>query len=424
MVVSKPCQHPECPPRQGIIRGQYESVEIIREIPSAKVIEDHKSKKTATSSSSESKDSTSAEHKEGSAPAIEWIMITRSDPGGSVPRFMIEKGTPPGIAGDAAKFVKWLEALSTKGNTEKGSIDSLGAAGAEDHCQGETQAAADPSQAVGTGSAESLPVEDETGIANRTGLYGIITGAFGAASSVVASGLRRQFDSSMTSDSEERSLNSHPDADEKKEDGSDLSSVRSFASAMEKSETETKDKEAKEATESRSEDSKPQSQSAHEKELKKLQDRRRKLDEKVAKMQERMEQKQHGDKEKDAASLAKAREKTEKEVAKQEAKYRREVKKLEEKQEREERKAEARRRKAMDREEKANLSLELEKVRVDRDLARKHVQLLEGQVKELQSQNMAMAAKLVNLEGAAGATPSSSELNLPTKSGGAALGST
>ena len=33
MIVSKPCTHPGCPPRQGIIRGQYESVEIIREVP-------------------------------------------------------------------------------------------------------------------------------------------------------------------------------------------------------------------------------------------------------------------------------------------------------------------------------------------------------------------------------------------------------
>lgn len=36
MVVSKPCNHPEVPPRDGYIRGQYESVEFIREIPSKK----------------------------------------------------------------------------------------------------------------------------------------------------------------------------------------------------------------------------------------------------------------------------------------------------------------------------------------------------------------------------------------------------
>jgi len=36
MVVSKPCKHPDAAPRDGFIRGQYESVEFIREIPSKK----------------------------------------------------------------------------------------------------------------------------------------------------------------------------------------------------------------------------------------------------------------------------------------------------------------------------------------------------------------------------------------------------
>lgn len=38
---------------------------------------------------------------------VEWIMITRSDPGGSVPRWMVERGTPGGIIKDAEKFIGW-----------------------------------------------------------------------------------------------------------------------------------------------------------------------------------------------------------------------------------------------------------------------------------------------------------------------------
>lgn len=34
-------------------------------------------------------------------------MITRSDPGGSVPRWMVERGTPGGIIKDAEKFLDW-----------------------------------------------------------------------------------------------------------------------------------------------------------------------------------------------------------------------------------------------------------------------------------------------------------------------------
>ncbi len=35
-------------------------------------------------------------------------MVTRSDPGGSVPRFMVEKGTPGGIVNDAGRFFNWV----------------------------------------------------------------------------------------------------------------------------------------------------------------------------------------------------------------------------------------------------------------------------------------------------------------------------
>ena len=87
MVISKPCDHPDCPPRDGFIRGQYESIEFVQEIPSKP-------------------DDTSSTEEEQVNP-VEWVMITRSDPGGSVPRFMVERGTPSGIVADASKFLDW-----------------------------------------------------------------------------------------------------------------------------------------------------------------------------------------------------------------------------------------------------------------------------------------------------------------------------
>jgi hypothetical protein len=41
------------------------------------------------------------------ANPVEWIMITRSDPGGGIPRFMVERGTPGSIVADAYKFLNW-----------------------------------------------------------------------------------------------------------------------------------------------------------------------------------------------------------------------------------------------------------------------------------------------------------------------------
>ncbi|KAL4941490.1 hypothetical protein BDV06DRAFT_194446, partial [Aspergillus oleicola] len=84
MMVSRPVEHPNSPPTEQCIRGQYESVEMIREILVDK----------------DSNDS-------GEPNPVEWIMVTRSDPGGTIPRWMVEKGTPKSICTDAAKFLDW-----------------------------------------------------------------------------------------------------------------------------------------------------------------------------------------------------------------------------------------------------------------------------------------------------------------------------
>lgn len=173
MVISKPCVHQDTSPREGYIRGSYESVEFIREIPINKKPQKsvsttnlpnlgHNRNRSSTlgkeailrnaaknaSSLSENdvpinqekasaytNDLTPSEGRargktisfdssrgygakgekmdipqeddESESNPIEWIMITRSDPGGSVPRFMVERGTPGGIVSDASKFLNW-----------------------------------------------------------------------------------------------------------------------------------------------------------------------------------------------------------------------------------------------------------------------------------------------------------------------------
>lgn len=171
LIVSKPCDHPETPPREGYIRGQYESVELIREVrvggsrrgrgssssarqsragspprdgksirngmgqcmnslpirPKGKSAEDltrHVRKRGKTDSAAHEKQLSSMEEGQGNENEkascdesgdveeedmnpVEWIMITRSDPGGSVPRWMVDRGTPKSIVTDAAKFLNW-----------------------------------------------------------------------------------------------------------------------------------------------------------------------------------------------------------------------------------------------------------------------------------------------------------------------------
>lgn len=115
MMISKPCDHPDVPHKDGYTRGEYESVELIREIhrttsssssPSKSVVE----KPTGNNHNGDAlvEDGLdAADGEEEETNPVEWIMVTRSDPGGSIPRWMVDKGTPKSVGVDAAKFVNW-----------------------------------------------------------------------------------------------------------------------------------------------------------------------------------------------------------------------------------------------------------------------------------------------------------------------------
>ncbi|KJZ78986.1 hypothetical protein HIM_01759 [Hirsutella minnesotensis 3608] len=405
MVVSKPCVHPECPPRQGIIRGQYESVEVIREIPT-EGFANKRSLSDVDLASNEKRRDSAAKPSDEAPRAVEWLMVTRSDPGGSVPRFMIDKGTPPGIVGDAGKFLDWAasstaeESASPKdGESPKDEAPKVS--------EEQPSASREPRGTESAGNRRGNSIErEEDPVPSSNGLYGIIAGAFGVASTV-ASGIRQQFGPALgatgSSDATPAAGSSPQREDDSDSDtDSDSSSTRSFASAMEKS--MTREKALGSIGDSISDESHSQMKTPEDKQLQKLIERRRKLEEDYSKMQERLQSKRLGEKEKDVAAQTKAREKHERELAKQEAKYKREMKKIEEKREHEERKAEQRRRKTLEKEEKASLAAELERVKADRDVALKKVELLQEQVGELQSQNTMLVAKL-------GRTGSTSRVN-------------
>ncbi|KAL6910489.1 hypothetical protein GGI43DRAFT_12624 [Trichoderma evansii] len=422
VIVSKPCQHEECPPRPGIVRGSYESVEIVREVP----IENGNTSKISLLSSdpgSEGVRSSSSDSRGQRSVAIEWLMVTRSDPGGSVPRFMVEKGTPPGIVGDAGKFVKWITAISllSSKSGESLSVSEAGSPSPTKQSQEITTPPENgtpqippvhrPKSTVDSKKREELEAarrESVQSIPSSNGIYGIINGVFEAASSVVATGLRtlgspaesntslEDLESRAAEDLESRATEEH-ETDADVTDLSETSSIRTFRSALER--TMTEENRSKSIASGNSDESKGQGKQLLDKELRKLQEKRRKLDEKAAHMQQRLEKKQRGGKEKDETAIAKVREKHEKEIAKQEAKYRRELQKLEDKRVHEERKAEARARKAIERQEKMNLTMELEKTRAERDVALKEVEILQAQVRQLQSQSTMQTAKIGRLSG-------------------------
>ncbi|KAL2826869.1 hypothetical protein BDW59DRAFT_171686 [Aspergillus cavernicola] len=107
MMVSRPCVHPDVPEVQEYIRGQYESVEMIREILVERDGSGSGTRSGSGSGSGSGSNDTDGERGDAEDNPIEWTMVTRSDPGGTIPRWMVEKGTPKSICSDAAKFLDW-----------------------------------------------------------------------------------------------------------------------------------------------------------------------------------------------------------------------------------------------------------------------------------------------------------------------------
>ncbi|KAI1327856.1 hypothetical protein F5Y16DRAFT_370511 [Xylariaceae sp. FL0255] len=404
ILVSKPCQHPECPQKDGFIRGSYESVELIREV---KVHEDRKQSQDANSSlditttdgnvsSSEnaaegrvSKDDpvtragggSDHEHDVGET-VIEWLMITRSDPGGNVPRFLVERGMAPVLASDADKFFKWMSSRNmaeannddSKTATEQGTDEEIPSV-IPTSITSESKETSSSDLLAGSTSEDRYGEETQ----GPSGFYGIVAGALSTAASMAASRLPTTF-SNAASGEAESDISPQSTSD-------DTSSIASFHSLEAADATEINS-----TTESHAAPPLPLTQ--HEKELKKLEDRRQKTEEKLLRARERALTKRQEDAARDEQALQKLREKHDREMAKQEEKYEREKKRLEAKKTSEEKKAEERRRKQVEREEKADLSLELEKTRTERDLARKEIEILTAQVGRLQASNTELVARM------------------------------
>ncbi|KAK3987903.1 hypothetical protein QBC44DRAFT_330413 [Cladorrhinum sp. PSN332] len=420
MLASRPCEHDECPPRSGFIRGRYESVEVIREVK----VEGKKHGERMTRSSTDlGKDGGHAGgdgQGHGEETAIEWLMVTRSDPGGSVPRFMVEKGTPGGIVSDAGRFLEWFEQACEEEEDESEELqEAEGAVNGVEERKESTAGRSTLKQSRRSSSRTIVQQGDQVTDGQKheevpppSGFYGMIASALEAAGSMVANRVASFAGSSVGTSSDIGSL------DEVGEESDDASSQASFASAKEDSAhadedspppfdgSKTNGARDTDAASTRSSvlsddllsnEGTPTGRGSrhiaqHEKELRKLQARMRKAQEKLERGSRRHRNHSNGDKEEEA--LAKLREKHEREVAKQEEKYRRELQRLAEKRAAEERKAEERKKKQIEREERANVQMELERTRAERDVALKQIELLTAQVGELQGQNTKLVARL------------------------------
>ena len=487
MIISKPCDHPETQPRDGFVRGNYESVEFIREVPrpsrktrssldltrlgagkrsalekEAVVRSAEKKKKTNTLSTNHGNKSTSdlssairtngegsrtrgktisfagsraddlcedSDEAEGDydpeANPVEWIMVTRSDPGGSVPRFMVERGTPGSIVADASKFLDW--ACQNEDVEEDPTSDShLGLdhhrdvfpsyeanghlAGIDDDSSKEVATSNERPSTVPSTSPSQAYASNQTGpLSNMTGalsagleayapqmaldrLSGNIPQASEAPTAGISTTLALEADNDDKDSSDSLSTTSFASADshfDKESDHAHLSPTTSKSSSPSKD----KDQGKSQAKESQAH------VSQYQKELQKLDARRAALDAKLASTRSKSAKESQFQTEKERGAIRKAEEKHAKEVKKQEEKYRKEVDKIERRRKREDRKVEEKKKKDAERDERR-------KVERERDEARNECKRLKGEIRDewmrqvgqLQQETTGLVAKVGRLE--------------------------
>ncbi|KAK5110055.1 hypothetical protein LTR62_006299 [Meristemomyces frigidus] len=372
MNVSRPISFPGVSDRPEFVRGQYESVELIREIPLHK--------RTGGDESSDAAE----------LNPVEWIMVTRSDPGGGIPRFLVERGTPEAMLADVTKFLDWATGLG-------GDIPDP-YAGVKDKSvvTDPAEAAAVPTTAPvvtdGSVANTSEPSVQRSATAPATqseqppGMFANIaqtleTGMQAYAPTAVTEGLHDYLHPTHAP--------IHPDTSSS-DSSSDDSSLNSFQSATEHHRHSLNPRASGEVASLGSTSSEitlstdKKSLNNHEKEVQKLLREREKLDRKLAKKREDQDSKLQKAKEKDSTEEEKLLEKHEKEIRKAEEKHKKEVEKLEQKKERELRKAEEKRRKKDDSALMSKIVRERDEFRSQLESYKRENRILVDRVEELE----------------------------------------
>lgn len=470
MVISKPCQHPDAPQREGYIRGYYESVEFIREIPIKKAPpkksasasdltkthsrnrSDSNLGKEAVLRNAHQKHDLSTTEEEGdnihekasrsdsdlahlNMPSeddeweqnpIEWIMVTRSDPGGSVPRFMIDRGTPSAIVSDAGKFLDWAcsKTIEDLDSDDEEPVEKNEGTDTEEHEHGHRHhhhnrekdlhnyqtnghlAGIDDSQTENPVPVATDPAQRQatsTSTTNGGGFYDMVAGvattagAFIApyAPAIIADHLPHANEPSSAPESEP--LTTEPSSapfpasltHSRSASGSSVTSestVDSFESALSFRKIASRDSAALQKVSLQ-----------QDKELQKLEDKKRKLQEKLDKAKQREADRKSEDGEKEREAIRKAEEKHEREVKKREEKYRKEMEKLAKKRIREEQKQEERRRKREEKEKGEELQAANASLKAEIEVLRREKEVLRAQVGSVQRENTLLVGRLGRL---------------------------
>ena len=461
MVISKPCKHPDCPPRDGYTRGEYESIEFIREIPTPRRrslsrtssplakgpsasslptdngATDGQTRKSSAdvrlsdgrtrgktisfaeprgdeATGNDSDQSEEAGDEDESNP-VEWVMITRSDPGGNVPRFMVERGSPSAIVSDAGKFLDWACKRTTPIQETEAVNESTGEPATErvEH-EKDIEAYQTNGHLVGLdGNQDNAERATASVVAPATKEGPLLEPPSGILSSVTSAayaGFETYAPQSIIDRLPVRKITpSIPTAENQAEGNvstissprppsvmSSATSVASFASAD--SHLSSPNPSLKSTNLSGSSLSKVPS-SVHDRELAKLAARKQKLDAKLLKTREKETKNKVDLTSKEVDRLRKAEEKHAREIVKAEEKHAKEVAALQAKRAREEAKAVEKLKRAQDKDEKARLLRERGEAREELEMVKAERDILMARIGDLERENTGLMARLSKVEG-------------------------
>ncbi|KAF2183166.1 hypothetical protein K469DRAFT_635672 [Zopfia rhizophila CBS 207.26] len=426
MVVSIPVTHPEAPPRNGLIRGYYESVEMIREIPltppksaSSTDLLQHKRQNTrnrsgtigfAESRGPEAKGEKidrkdEADDDDPETNPVEWIMITRSDPGGGIPRFMVERNTPSSIVQDAGKFLDW--ACSHDDFPAHKEDEQIAEESIRKSVETERSFSISQSNGILAGVGTSIADKPIPATFHRPSQYtvdkeeerpGIIrsmtdTIGGGVASYIpdVLNPLQRTYShSSSTTSSSIESFASAEQFNTAREGLPVDESIPTPSTMSEKS--------IQLPSESGGQIQRSYTSIETSRELQKIEQKKQQLKDKLAEARERQGKHSKEASVKSAKELERTTEKHNRERKKQEDKFAKEVQKLEARRERETKKLLARQQKEADKNNLLKLQRERDEWKEKAELTDKENRLLKEQIGDLQRENTALVARLGKTE--------------------------
>ncbi|KAF2824739.1 hypothetical protein CC86DRAFT_353267 [Ophiobolus disseminans] len=364
MVVSIPVSHPDAPPRNGMVRGFYESIEMIREIP---LPADGGADDAETN-------------------PVEWIMVTRSDPGGGIPRFMVERNVPSSIVQDAVKFLNWACAKPEEQDAEVPAVE--GALDVEPSHNQNRRPSFMESNGISAGVGTSIADRPSESI--RRAPHRVEVESSGASEGILdqirhgveayvpdaLNPLARTISSSSSSSSS--SSDSYASAEDFGTTRDGLPIDNSIPTPSDSSET----------------DLPVFDDTPHGRKMQEIEEKKRQLKEKLAQAQEKQNQDLANESNKTQKEMEKAAEKHSKDKKKQEEKFQKEIRKLEERREKETRKLLARQKKEADNNQLLKAQRERDEHKQRVNILEEENKLLKEQIGELQRENTALVARL------------------------------